>query len=200
LNRKFWLFCKEEVKFKTFDNLLDAWKEDERQELINGEIVRRPMPRSEHGLVQAAALTDLGSLSRISGTGGWWIIPEINVHYGEHQCPCHDLAGWRKERLPKRPSGIMEMTPDWVCEIVSPGHERKDMFYNFMLLQSYAVPYYWIISPEDKTIIAYHLVGENYHSVFSIECNKPEDLKKVRIPPFEEVEIDLAYVFAEIEE
>jgi len=188
------------LKFKTFDNLLDAWKEDERLELINGEIVRRPMPRSEHGLVQAAALTDLGLLSRISGTGGWWIIPEINVRYGEHQCPCHDLAGWRKERQPKRPSGIMEITPDWVCEIVSPGHERKDMFHNFMLLQSYAVPYYWIISPEDKTIIAYQLVGENYHSVFSIECIKPEDLKKVRIPPFEEVEIDLTYVFAEIEE
>jgi len=186
-------------KFKTFDNLLAAWTEDERLELINGEIVRRPMPRSEHGLVQAAALTDLGPLSRISGTGGWWIIPEINVCYGEHQCPCHDLAGWRKERQPQRPSGIMEMIPDWVCEIVSPGHERKDLFHNFMLLQSYAVPYYWIISPEDKTIIAYHLVGENYHSVFSIECKRPEDLKKVRIPPFAEVEIDLTYVFAEIE-
>ncbi len=187
-------------KFKTFDNLLDAWKEDERLELINGEIVRRPMPRFAHGLVQGGISDELLSFKRKSGSSdGWWIIPEINVRYGEHQCPCHDLAGWRKDRMPNPPTGIVEIIPDWVCEVISPGHERKDLFHNFMLLQSYTVPYYWIISPEDKTIIAYHLVGENYHSVFSIECKRPEDLKKVRIPPFAEVEIDLAYVFAKIE-
>ena len=187
----------EALKLKTFDDLLDAWAEDERIELINGEIVRRSMTRSEHGLVQTAALTDLGQLARISGSGGWWIIPEVSVRYGEHQCPSHDLAGWRKERVPERPSGVMEIIPDWVCEITSPGHERKDVFHNFMLLQSFSVAYYWVISPEDKTLIAYHLVGENYHVVFSIECKQASDLKKVRIPPFEAVEVDLAYVFGE---
>ena len=185
-------------KLKTFNDLLDAWKEDERLELISGEIICRPMHHFVHGMVQGAVITDLSSLSR-KPDDGWWILPEISVHYGEHQCPSHDIAGWRKERMPNPSAGVLEIIPDWVCEIISPGHERKDAFHHFMLLQSYAVPYYWIISPEDKTIIAYHLVGENYHSVFSIECNKPEDLKKVRIPPFEEVEIDLTYVFAEIE-
>ena len=188
------------IKFKTFDNLLDAWQDDERLELINGEIVRRHITRFEHGFVQGGVSDELLSIKRKSNsTGGWWIVPEISVRYGEHQCPSHDLVGWRKERLPQRPTGVMEITPDWVCEIVSPGHERKDMFHNFMLLQSFAVPYYWLISPEDRTILAYQLVGENYHIVFSIECTKPEDFKKVHIPPFEEIGIDLNYVFSEIE-
>ena len=187
----------EALKLKTFDNLLDAWTEDERVELINGEIVRRPMARSDHGLVQGSISDELITLKKQSGSDGWWIVPEVNVRYGEHQCPCHDIAGWKKSRVAERPTGIMTLIPDWVCEIVSPGHEAQDVFHNFMLLQSFSVPYYWIISPEDKTLIAYHLVGENYHVVFSIECKEKSDLKKVIVPPFESVEIDLAYVFGE---
>lgn len=40
----------EAYKRKTFDDLLAS--PEERVELINGEIVRRPMARSEHGIVQ----------------------------------------------------------------------------------------------------------------------------------------------------
>ncbi len=122
---------------------------------------------------------------------------EVSVRYDEHQCPSHDLAGWRKERLPHRPKGIMKMIPDWVCEITSPGHERKDLFHNFMLLQRNEVSYYWIISPEDKALIAYKLVDEKYQVTYSVECRVEKDFVKVRIPPFEESQTDLSYVFGD---
>jgi hypothetical protein len=99
---------------------------EERVELIGGEIVRRPMARGEHGMVQGATHDELSLLQRKDGPGGWWIATEISVAYEAHECPTHDLAGWRKERMPNRPRGVVELTPDWVCEIVSPGHERKD--------------------------------------------------------------------------
>ena len=54
-----------------------------------------------------------------------------------------------------------------------------------------------MISPEDKTLIAYRLVDEKYHVTFSVECRVEQDLDKARIPPFEEVEIDLRYVFGD---
>ena len=91
----------------------------------------------------------------------------------------------------------MNVLPDWVCEITSPGHERKDVFHNFMLLQRYKVPYYWLVSPEDKTLIAYAFADDSYRVAFSVACGVSGDLKKVRIPPFEEVEIDLRYVFGD---
>ena len=93
---------------------------------------------------------------------------EISVLYSEHQCPSHDLAGWRKERVPERPSGIMTLAPDWVCEILSPGHERKDMVHHLLLLQRAAVPYYWILSPEDRTLIVYALDGSTYRLCYSV--------------------------------
>ena len=53
----------------------------------------------------------------------------------------------------------MTLPPNWVCEILSPGHERKDMVHHLLLLQSAAVPYYWILSPEDRALIVYELDG-----------------------------------------
>ena len=183
----------EAIKLNTVDDLLQS--DDERVELINGEIVKRPMARSEHALIQSSLSDEVSLFKRRDGLGGWWIMTEISVKYNEHQCPSHDLAGWRKERVPFRPTGIMSVIPDWVCEIISPRHERKDLFYNFMLLQRSKVMYYWVISPEDKTLIAYGLVDEKYHVTFSVEYGVEQDLNKARIPPFEEVEIDLRYVF-----
>jgi len=183
----------EAAKLKTVDDLLIT--QGERVELVNGEVVKRPMARSEHALVQAGLSDEVSPFKRKGGIGGWWIMTEVSVRYSENHCPTHDLAGWRKERLPARPSGIMELLPDWVCEITSPGHERKDLFTHFMALQRYGVPFYWVISPEDKTLIAYQLVGEHYHVVFSMECTSLEQANAVRIPPFEESGINLGYVF-----
>jgi Uma2 family endonuclease len=180
----------EALKLKTLDDLLLS--PEERVELIDGEIVRRPMARSEHGMVQSNTITELGPFSRHSGPRGWWIITEVSVAYEAHQCPSHDIAGWRKERLPQRPSGVINLPPDWVCEIVSPGHERKDTLQIFLLLQRHRVPFYWLIWPEDKVLIAHRLENDGYHVVKTIAGEKT-----ARIPPFEEAEIDLAYILGD---
>lgn len=180
-------------KLKTIDDLLQS--EQEQVELINGEIHKRPMARADHALIQSGLSDEVATLKRRGGSGGWWIMTEVSVRYGEHNCPTHDLAGWRKERHPERPTGMMTLLPDWVCEITSPGHERKDLFANFMLLSRYQVPYYWVISPEDQTLIAYALNDERYQVVYSVECHRESELGRVFIPPFGECGIDLGYIF-----
>lgn len=178
---------------KTVEDLSVA--DDERLELLNGELIKRPMARFEHALAQSCLSDEVAVLKRKSGVGGWWIITEISVQYNEHQCPSHDLAGWRKERLPQQPSGVMQLAPDWACEILSPGHEKKDLLHNFMLLQSQKVPFYWVISPEDQTLIAYQLEDDAYKVVFSKNCQSLDCQMPVSIPPFTEVPIHLTYLF-----
>lgn len=177
----------EAIKLQTVADLLAS--PEERVELIDGEIVRRPMARGEHGSVQLRTGVELGPLDRTRGPGGWWIATAISVAYEAHQCPSHDLAGWRKERMPKRPSGVVELTPDWVCEIVSPGHERKDTLTLFLLLQRHRVPFYWLIWPENRTLIAHQLDGEHYRVIATIT-----EPSKVPVPPFESIELDLEYI------
>ncbi len=176
-------------KLKTLDDLLMC--QDERAELIGGEILYRPMARFQHGMVQGNTRAELNTLTRQAGPGGWWIATEVSVAYEAHECPTHDLAGWRKERLPGMPSGVMDLAPDWVCEIVSPGHERKDTLQLLLLLQRHQVPHYWLIWPEDRTLIAYALEEGQYKVIATLEKET-----RARIPPFEAIELDLAYMLA----
>jgi Uma2 family endonuclease len=179
----------EAQKFKTIEDLEEAWLKDERLELINGEIVKRPMASFEHGAIQGDIRAEIDLFRRKNGSGGWWFATEVSVCYNEHQTPIHDVAGWRKERVPEPPKGVVNITPDWVCEIVSPGHENKDTIRNFNTLRRYNVPYYWLIWPENKVLIAYKLVDGKYLVIESVE-----DGGKLRIEPFEEIEFDLGYI------
>ena len=91
----------------------------------------------------------------------------------------------------------MELTPDWVCEIVSPGHERKDTLTLLLLLQRHRVPYYWLIWPEERTLVAYGLDGVSYRIVANLTAAGPNaapGAERVAIPPFEAVPIDLSYI------
>ncbi|MCF7985913.1 MAG: Uma2 family endonuclease [Thiohalocapsa sp.] len=174
-------------KLKTIDDLL--LHQEERVELIGGEIERRPMARFEHGIVQSRASRELGPMDRKSGPGGWWIATEVSVAYESHECPTHDIAGWRRGRLPGPPSGVVELPPDWVCEIVSPGHERKDTLVLPLLLQRHQVPYYWLIWPEDRVLIAHALDAGHYRVTATLK-----DVAKARVAPFDAIELDLAYI------
>ncbi|MCU7799689.1 MAG: Uma2 family endonuclease [gamma proteobacterium symbiont of Lucinoma myriamae] len=177
-------------KLKTIDDLMDALKNDERLELINGEIIKRPMARAEHGAIQTDISGDLRPYIRREDSNGWWIMTEISVQYNEHQCPIHDIAGWRKERVSQKPKGVMKMTPDWVCEITSPGHISKDTITILNLLKDNKVPYYWIIDPEEKALTVYQFDYDSYKVIASIQ-----NQSKVRLQPFPEIEFDLDFIF-----
>lgn len=181
-------------KLSTFDDLVTAWALDERQELINGEIVQRPLPRFAHGNTQLRVGGEYHALQKKpAGAGGWWICTEITVRYSDIQAPSHDIAGWRKEKLPHPPAGVMTVAPDWVCEIVSPGHEKKDTFHMLLLLQAQQIPYYWIIYPEDRTVMV-HALHEGKYLLVVTEVVR-EDSFIVTLPPFLDTPIDLGAVF-----
>ena len=72
----------------------------------------RPTNGSDRRSLRSDDLTlfvigELQPLRRPTGPGRWWIATEISLLYEAHQCPSHDLVGWRRERLPERPSGIV---------------------------------------------------------------------------------------------
>jgi Uma2 family endonuclease len=88
----------------TVDDLL-AWTRDERVELIDGDIVQRPMSRFEHGQAQTALIGQSFPLVMRARPGGWWIVPEISVRYGEHHCPATtSRGGARSACLSGRPA------------------------------------------------------------------------------------------------
>lgn len=181
----------EAKKFKSTDDLDEALIYDERLELINGVIIKRPLPRSRHGKAQLEIGAELRPYNRKkNGDDGWVFMTEVDVQYNEYQRPTHDVAGWKKSRLPELPDTTIIIPPDWVCEIVSKGHQDKDTVDNFITLQKYQVPYYWLIWPEKAVLIAYELNNGKYQAIETIEGGG-----QYKIKPFEEIEFDLDYVF-----
>lgn len=175
----------EALKLKTLDDLLLC--PEERVELIGGDIVRRPMARIAHGVAQGNLRGELYQFGGRDGHGGgWWFATEVSVAYEVHECPSHDLAGWRRERLPRLPSGVIDLPPDWVCEIVSPGHEKKDTQVLPLLLKRHRVPDYWLIWPEERRLIAHRLIDGDWREIATLEGSG-----RARIPPFEAIELDL---------
>ncbi len=50
---------------------------------------------------------------------------EIALETGDIVRP--DVAGWRRERSPERPSGMpVKLRPDWICEVLSPSNASDE--------------------------------------------------------------------------
>src|SRR5690349_6231863 len=80
-----------------------------RAELIDGEIVEKANPSAEHADAQGGIIVQLrGPYHRRpggEGPGGWRILPEVEIELAPSEVYRPDIAGWRRDRTPERPSG-----------------------------------------------------------------------------------------------
>ena len=82
----------------------------ERCELINGEILQKSMASGNHADVESAIAIEIGKRFRKpkgpNGSVGWWNKTEVSVFYPKHENMfVHDLAGWKRDRVPVNPMG-----------------------------------------------------------------------------------------------
>ncbi len=175
-----------------------AIPEDERfHELIDGDLVRKASPSGEHADAQGGVIGALrGPFHRGSGgggRGGWWIYAEPEVALAEGTIVRPDVAGWRRERCPERPTGaVIAIRPDWVCEVVSPSHANQDRIRKLRLYHAHGVPYYWLVDPRDATLTVLRWSEEGYVTRLSAERGEI-----VRAEPFEAIELELGTLFGD---
>jgi Uma2 family endonuclease len=178
----------------SIDDLL-ALGSDVRSELIDGEIVPKAMGGPDHAGPQTnlAAWVHRRFHRKPGGRwpGGWRIAVEVHVIYKPDQAYCHDIVGWRAERFPEGSTGWMTVSPDWACEVLSEGHEKRDLVDKLQTLRDAGVPHYWVIDRVKRLILAYRLTAEGY-------VVRPIDASEtLRIPPFEVVELRSGVIFGD---
>jgi Uma2 family endonuclease len=187
------------TKRTTLADLL-AIEDRDRLEIIGGEIVEKAMPSWRHARAETKYGEILAPFNRKAGgsrgPGGWWIGTEVHVGYGE-EIYCHDVAGWRRDRVPEMPDGFpVPIRPDWVCEIVSPKHEKRDFVTKPLTkpqtLLAAEVPHYWIQHPEEQILIVQRWTARGYLTILSASAGQT-----VRAQPFDAIEIRVGELFGD---
>lgn len=182
------------LKLATFADLA-ALPDDVRAEIIHGVIVEKASPSAEHGGSQASfGAVLLRRFQRRPGgrwPGGWWFGTEIDVQYETHEIYLHVVVGWRRDRVPERPSGRPVRTrPDWACELLSRSNAKRDLVDKFKVLHTNGVPYYWIADPIEQTLIVHRWEPAGYLVILTAAAGEA-----VRAEPFDAVELRVSTLF-----
>jgi len=182
------------ARLATYDDLL-ALPEDERVEVVAGQLRTAPSPLPKHSRVAGAITRFVGGPfdhdGAAGGPGGWWILAEVDVRLAPHDIVCPDLAGWRRERLPEpwdvRP---IDVVPDWICEITSPSNVAYDRVTKAKLYAQHGVAHFWLIDPAERILESFELARGVW-----MQIGTYDDTAKARIRPFEQIELDVSALF-----
>jgi Uma2 family endonuclease len=179
-------------RLATYDDVLAAG--DERVEVIGGQFETLPSARPRHGRVARAIAGAIGGPfdddDGRGGPGGWWILTEVDVRLSPHDIVRPDVAGWRKERLTDLDTLPIDVRPDWVCEVLSPGTRLRDTRDKRRLFASAGISHYWLLDPDDRTLLALVLEADRW-----IEQGLYAEGDLARIAPFEALELDVGRLF-----
>lgn len=169
-----------------------------RGEIIDGTLYAFPRPRAPHANVEGLVTADLKNPFQRGrgGSGGWWILPEPGIELPRAPEISPDVAGWRKERLPKLPRNKpITVVPDWICEILSRSTQSYDQVVKRRLYAEIGVGHIWYVDPINRFLEVSRLVEGKW---LQLGVYGPEE--KVHAEPFEAVEIDLAEWWEGVEE
>jgi len=173
---------------------LEAVPPHQVAELVDGELYVSPRPAFPH----AQAATRLhGELHAPfergqSGPGGWRLLFEPELHLGEDVL-IPDLAGWRRERMPRTPrTAAVTLAPDWLCEVLSPSTRVLDRAAKLPVYARERVRHVWFIDPEARTLEVFRLDAERYTLLVT-----HAGAARVRAEPFEALELELAFLWGE---
>jgi Uma2 family endonuclease len=151
-------------------------------EIVDGELHVSPRPASPHTAASSALGEELGPPFKRGkgGPGGWVILDEPELHLGRDVL-VPDLAGWRRERMPERPDvAYFELSPDCVCEVLSPSTAMLDRTKKLVVYARERVAHVWFVDPIARTLEVLRLDAD----------------EKVRGEPFDAIELELAVLWA----
>lgn len=180
-------------KKATYEDLL-AVPDHLVAEILAGGLYTSPRPAPRHAMASSVLGADIGSPFHRGrgGPGGWWIPDEPELHLGEDVL-VPDLAGWRRERMPRLPEEAwFSLAPDWVCEVLSPSTARIDRVLKLPIYAREGVGHTWLVDPLARTLEVLRLDGSSWRIVATHGGDE-----RVRAEPFQAVELDLLALWGE---
>jgi Uma2 family endonuclease len=183
------------MKRATYEDVMAA-PDDKVAEILDGELVLSPRPALRHSAAASRLAVRIGGPfdGGIDGPGGWIILYEPELHFGE-QVIVPDLAGWRRERMPTIPDlAFFTLAPDWVCGILSPSTERIDRGKKLRIYAQAGVAHAWLVDPVEHTLEVLRLRDGSWTIVAVFTGSEA-----VRAEPFDAIELPLGALWIDPE-
>jgi Uma2 family endonuclease len=123
-------------------------------ELINGQIIQKPMPQGEHSRIQwklCTAINEVAETNRIACA-----FPELRCLCGQNVV-VPDISVFRWERIPLTAAGRVanrfEIQPDWIIEILSPEQSQTLVMAKILNCLANGTELGWLIDARESAIL-----------------------------------------------
>jgi len=161
-------------------------------EIIDGELVTHPRPLPRHTMATFALGGEIGSPFQKGqgGPGGWVFMNEPQLHLGANVL-VPDLAGWRRERVAGALDNVgITVSPDWICEVLSPSTAKYDRTSKFRIYHEERVAHLWYIDPQYRTLEVFAWSAAHWTHIANFG-----DFEDVTAPPFAELTSNLGVLW-----
>ncbi len=167
-------------------------------QIIDGDLYAMPRPAGAHAFVASLLGGDLHVPFQRGrdGPGGWWIIDEPEVHFASNVL-VPDITGWRREQMPQSPTAeerFFTLTPNWVCEVLSPSTASLDRVRKRRVYEGAGVQWLWYIDPIGRTLEAFEWVQGRYSPLGTWGPGESPN-----VAPFDAIALDLDAIWGSAE-
>ncbi len=126
--------------------------DDERYELLNGELVMAPAPREIHQYILGRLYIEMGAFIYERDLGDVYFAP-TDVALSDMDVVQPDLLFVSNERNHIITPENIQGAPDLVVEILSPATAERDRTLKLDLYARHGAHEYWIVDPDARTIM-----------------------------------------------
>ncbi|MEQ8706743.1 MAG: Uma2 family endonuclease [Phaeodactylibacter sp.] len=170
-----------------------GWQLDEMVELIRGKIVRMsPAPNTRHERISSNFFLIIGGhlknqkyqafrapfdVHLPAGEGETVVQPDICVVFDPDKLDMHGCNG----------------APGWIIEVLSRSTAHKDLTDKFELYEQAGVQEYWVVHPEEGTLIIFQLDDNNRYQLRRLNPFTKQEAVTVGVLP--DLTVNLGEVF-----
>ncbi|NLI94134.1 MAG: helix-turn-helix domain-containing protein [Peptococcaceae bacterium] len=161
-----------------------------RYEILEGILIKEPSPTMHHQRLCATLFRQLADFFDSFDPKGELFFAPLDVTLTNRNVVQPDIlfiSGSRRGNLYEE---RIDGPCDLVIEIMSPTNRRKDRLQKMEIYRKAGIPHYWLADPEESTLEAFMLKGENYALIVA---GGPGD--KFIHPDFPGLDLDLERVF-----
>ena len=144
------------IKSISIEEFLKLPETKPASELVDGQIIQKPMPQGKHSTIQGDLATAINNALKPHKIARAY--PELRCTFGGRST-VPDVTVFAWNLIPRDPDGkvanVFALAPDWTIEILSPEQSQTKVVRNILHCLSHGTQMGWLIDPEEELVFVY---------------------------------------------